>query len=286
MQDIIIYLQPEANGLRVESTVLRAIRSYPAAEDVLNIVYMANLPGDFIIKNRIVEQHYALKIRFAREGKAVFTKAMRRRFESYFKTSFDLAEVVGAFQAKERLGLSAEKLFRHWVPGEEFTKIHRQSIKKIGKLYVVNYDVPALLKKNSSDTNIFVLILRSFLSFRRNHDLMDRIFRALADQEIVTDRMPLSYILHYSKGPFEQILDGLGYIYTEQDRRVSLGDLSFFGYLFECGCRETDVLAALHQPIMTFRTEKGPVERHLFDYTYEDSFERAFDKFQTRLPVS
>ncbi|MBA7715321.1 hypothetical protein ES703_124362 [subsurface metagenome] len=283
VQDIFIYLRPEANGILVESTILKVIMDYPALGEELKFAYMANIPGSFITRNRIIEQHYRLKIFFAREGKNAFTQTMREGFEEHFRTSFAQAEIIGAFKALERLKMSHEELFHLWVPNEDFFVIHRQTIKRYGKFFIVNYDIPALLHKYHRETNIFVMILRSFLSYRENQSLMDLIYSALESAEIVTDRMPLSYILHYSKGPFEQILDGIGYVYTQGKEHVPYSDLSFFAFLSQKGLSEADILHAFENPIMHFSTASGPVERNLFDYTREDSFETAYRKFESRI---
>ena len=284
VQDIAIYLRPESNGVKVESTILQVIHKNPAYKKALQIVYLSNIPGDFIVGNRVIEEHYAVKIRFAREGKQAFTDSMRGLFEGFFACSFDKAEILGSFEALSRLGKTPEELHAIWVPREQYTEIHGQSIKKTDGVFVVNYDIPALLQMNSADTDVFSMILRSFLPYSTFHGLIKTINRALKDEGIITNPMLYYHVFHYSKGPFEQILDGIGYVYTREDEHIDLSELSFFAYLLARGCRHDAILESIRQPIMTFEGDGGQAQEHnLFAYTFEDSFEQAFEKYRSRI---
>lgn len=283
VQDIFIYLRPESNGVQVEGPLLKSIRNYPAPKDSLKIIYMANIPGSFLVKHRIIEEHNSLKLRFAMHGRELFTAAMRRAFEDYFLIPFDDADIIGSFEALKRLKLNHRELFHLWLPEKDFFTMHGQTVKKLDDIFIVNYDIPALLHMNNNRTDIFVIILRSFLPYSENHKIMDSTGRTLGEQGLLADHMPLSYILHYSKGPFEQILDGLGYAYTREERHAALPSLSFFAYLLNRGCTGKDILDTLHNPIMNFSTESGIVEKNLLLFTAEKSFEEAHRLFESRI---
>lgn len=283
VQDIFIYLRPESNGVRVEGPLLKSIRDYPAPKDSLKIIYMANIPGSFLIKHRIIEEHYSLKVRFAMLGRDLFTATMRGAFEDYFQIPFSEADIIGSFEALKRLKLTYEELFHLWLPEKDLFTIHGQTVKRFKGTYIVNYDIPALLHKNNNRTNIFVIILRSFLPYSENHKIMDLIGKTFSEQGLLAEHMPLSYILHYSKGPFEQILDGLGYAYTREEKHAALPSLSFFAYLLDKGCAREDILDAIHNPIMNFSTEPGIVEKNLLHLTAEKSFEEAYQLFESRI---
>lgn len=283
VQDIFIYLRPESNGVRVEGPLLKSIRDYPAPKDSLKIIYMANIPGSFLIKHRIIEEHNSLKVRFAVHGRDLFTSAMRRAFEDYFQIPFSEADIIGSFEALKRLNYTYEELFHLWLPEKDLFTIHGQTVKRFKDIFIVNYDIPALLHKNNNQTNIFVIILRSFLPYSENHKIMDLIGKTLSEQGLLAEHMPLSYILHYSKGPFEQILDGLGYAYTREEKHSALSSLSFFAYLLEKGCIREDILDAIQNPIMNFSTESGIVEINLLNFTAEKSFKEAYQLFESRI---
>ena len=284
VQDIAIYLRPESNGVKAERTILSVIHKNPAYKKALQFVYLSNIPGDFIVANRVIEEHYAVKILFAREGKRAFTDSMRGRFEEFFSCPFDQAEILSAFEALGQLRKTPEELHEIWVPQGQYTEIHGQSIKKTGGVFIVNYDIPALLHKNTAGTDVFSMILRSYLPYSEFHGLIKTITAALKEEGIITNPLLYSHVFHYSKGPFEQILDGIGYIYTRGDEHIDLTELSFFAYLMTRGCERDAILAAIRQPIMPFEAGQGRTQEHnLFVYTFEDSFEEAFDKFQSRI---
>ena len=283
VQDIFIYLRPESNGIEVEGPLLKSIRDYPAPKDSLKIIYMANIPGSFLIKHRIIEEHYSLKVRFAMHGRDLFTAAMRQAFEDYFQIPFNEADIIGSFEALKRLNYTYEELFHLWLPEKDLFTIHGQTVKRFKGIFIVNYDIPALIHKNNNRTNIFVIILRSFLPYSENHEIMNLTGKSLSEQGLLADHMPLSYILHYSKGPFEQILDGLGYAYTREEKHAALPSLSFFAYLLERGCVREDILDAIHNPIMNFSTESGIAEKNLLHFTAEKSFKEAYQLFESRI---
>jgi hypothetical protein len=237
-----------------------------------------------MVENRIIEEHYALNIHFAKKGKGAFTEGMILQFERYFDEKFDSASIIGPFEALELLEMTEEELFRIWVPVEDFTRINGQIVKKYADHYIVNYDIPALLQKNSTRTDVFSMILRSFLPYEKFHKLINSINGALEVEGIITNPVLYSHVFHYSKGPFEQILDGKGYIYTKEDQHIDLSELSFFSYLISNGCKREDILKAIDNPILRFTVNGGKTEEHnLFVYTYNDSYEEALLKFRSRI---
>jgi len=280
-QDIFLYLRPETNGLLVESMLFRVLKLYSAK---CQVVYLANVPGDFIVKNKIIEQHYAVKINFAKRGKKAFTPAMRQEFEKYFGISFKSAKIIGAFKALEILSLSEEELFRLWVPPENYTQIHGQSIKQNGDYFIVNYDIPAILHKNSRKMDIAVMIFRSFLGIKEFHHMVKDMRKKLIDEKVITPDRPLARTFHYSHGPFEQILDGIGYLYTENGKHLPLESISFFAFLIKNNCTNQEVLKAVKNPLMKFKiNSRKIIEENIFSYTTDDTYADALEKFKQRI---
>jgi hypothetical protein len=278
VQDIVLYLRPETNGVRTESCMLRVLRDDPSYRDLYSLVYLANLPSEFMAAQRVVERRYALRIRFAREGGAAFTPTMKRAFEAHFGAAFDTAPVVGAWEALDRLAVSAEDLFEVWVDESDFARIHQQSVKRIRGLYVVNYDIPARLRRETQASDVFVMVLRSFAPYARIHALIDRMCAALEEARIISDRRPRSRIFHYSTGPFAQVLDGSCYVYDPAP--VERARLSCYAYLLGRGVRPDVIDHALERQIMRFATPSGVVERHIFEHTYECSYAEALERLQ------
>ncbi len=282
-QDVFLYLRPETNGVLVESLLLRVVKSDRFCSRC-SVVYLANMPGEFVVRNRIIEQHYAPKIMFARCGKICFTRAMQEKFEAFFRVPFSRAKIIGAFSSQRALGLSYEDLFRLRVTEGDFTVIEGQSIKKYRDHFIVNYDIPAILHKNSRRTDFAVMIFRSLLSREEFHALVEEMREMLVSEKIITSDRPLARTFHYSSGPFEQILDGIGYLFANNGVHLPLPSISFFAYLLENGFYQGSILQALKNPIMRFRQpDGGSVEENLFHYTYNETFAGALAKFESRV---
>lgn len=278
-EDVFVYLRPETNGVRVESLLLRTIRDKPRYRDNITIAYLANVPGDFIAQNRIVEEHYADRIYFTLNGRAAFTPDMRRRFETFFQESFDKAEILGAFEAIRRNGWSSDHLFELRVEAEDVCVINGQSVKRIQGQYVINYDMPAILRKNHARTDIAVMILRSNLESEEFQQLLHDIRANLVEGEVLSAATPLSHALHHSKSPFEQILDAKGYLYQPDGSHCQFETVRFTDWLLRSGVDLNVIRGLLRFPILVFRDpESGIVEEHLFVYTEGDSYGTAQQK--------
>ncbi len=277
-RDIFVYLRPETNGVLVESSLLRVIEVNPLYRDNTQLVYLANIPGGFIKKNRIIEDHYRYKMPFARYGGSIFTEKMRERFEGYFDETWDEEKVIGAYDALEALKLTEEELFEIRVPQEEVLNINCQVVKKINDLYVVNYDIPALLHKNNSQTDIAVMLFRSMLSRSDFHAMIDEMDESLVECGVISKIGSFRRAFHYSRGPFEQMLDARGHLYTENGAHIPLEQMQFCSFLRTRGILCSEIEKALDNPIMTFRTETGEiVEECIYVYTQDVSYRQAYE---------
>jgi len=278
--DIFVYLRPETNGVIVESTLLRVIRNNSNYKNRIKLVYLANIPGDFIVENRIVEEHYGYKLYFTVKGKAVFTPFMKERFENYFHTPFEEAPIIGAFEALRVFNISHNELFEIRVPEEDMLLVDDQSIKKIDGYFVINYDIPAIINRNNYQTDIATMILRTNHSYDIIHEMIQDMGDALIKANILKSGKPLSRIFHYSRGPFDQIRDAIGYLYDMKGEHEALGKTTFCNYLLERGITMNNILYAMRYPIMHFRADSNNIiEDSLFSYTENDSFERALEKY-------
>lgn len=282
LQDLFVYLRPETNGVKVESVLLSVIRGDPRYRERIALVYLANLPGDFIVQRRVVEHHYATRLHFTRKGKAAFTPSMRRRFEEYFHTGFEEATVLGAFEVVASGRYRWDELFDLWVSPNDLCELNGQTIKRIGDLFVINYDIPALLRKNNGSTDIAVMLFRSSLTYADFRELVRLMGRALVEHGILGERVPLARAFHFSKGPFEQILDALGFLYGERGEHLPILLTSFCDFLMRKGMAVSTILDAVRNPIMHFRNGEGDlVEEDLLVYTFGESYEGAYAKLLT-----
>ena len=281
-RDVFVYLRPETNGVEVESIIMNAVREEESCRNDVKLVYLANIPGDFIAARGLIEHHYRIRLLFALKGKKLFTKHMKKVFKSYFRCSFDKADIVGPYEAMKRLDLDEEGLFRVWVDPQNMMNVNGQSVKRINDLFVLNYDIPALLNKNNRETDIAVMIFRISGNHSDIHFLIDAIEERLSEKGIIDTRNPSGRIFHYSKGPFEELLDGSGFLYDREERNIPLEKTAFGGYLELNGVSPGQMEGALRHPIMYFKPPDGKyVENDIFSYTRDLSYEEALQRFRT-----
>jgi hypothetical protein len=279
VQDIFVYLRPETNGVLVESVLLKVIQGCPQYRTGIKLVYLANFPGEFIVENHIVERHYAHKFFFAVHGKRAFTTRMKQDFERHFHTDFESADVIGSFEALKILNLSPEQLFSVWVPDGDILHTDGQTIKRYRGRYVVNYDIPALLHKNSRSTDIAVMLFRCGVDYSDFVDLVDEMRDALVAKSILSADRPASRAFHYSKGPVEQLLDATDYLRRPNGDRVEIDELSFVVYAHDHGCTSGELLGVVRSPICLFELHDGSlVEENIFTYTATDTYAEALAK--------
>jgi hypothetical protein len=261
---------------------MSAIREEENLRDNVELVYLANLPGDFIHEKGLIEHHYRIRLLFALKGKELFTKHMKKVFKSYYRCSFDKAEILDPYEAMKHLDLDEETLFKTWVKPSDMLNINGQSIKKIKDVFVLNYDIPALLHKNNRKTDIAIMIFRTS---GRNEDIrfmIDAIEERLTDKGIINILSPSSRVFHYSKGPFEELLDSSGFLFDMEIKHISLDKTTFGRYLLENGISFEQMEGAMRQPIMYFKESEGHfIENDIFSYTKDHTYREALERFKT-----
>lgn len=255
-QDIFLYLRPETNGVQIESAILKVFSQQKSYKKDLELAYMANLPGEFMMANHVVENHYQAQLHFAVHGKAAFTPYMRYLFTRYFQVPFEKAEIYGAFTALRAFRLSPEELFSLWVDPADLLEMNGQIIKRLGDNFIVNYNIPALLHKHTQQTDIAVLMFRTRLSYPEFVATVEEVRTALVDMGYIKPTYPLGRVFHYSKGPMDQIRDGLGYLYHSNGKSIPIEDLSFCRYLFERGIQPQVLLNLIKFPVVVMDDER------------------------------
>jgi hypothetical protein len=170
----VIYVRPKTNMVGYERDILLAMtQSQSISEYILpQYIYMANVTGALVEHNNLVINHNPVRYEFALFGKELVGNypEMISEFENRFKEKFEYANIIGSFEALEKLNLSPKELLETVVSRNNFLKLYGQSIKKIGNYYVVNYDVPGIQDqynaknyqdvKDDKQANIFVLAVR------------------------------------------------------------------------------------------------------------------------------
>jgi len=274
-----VYLRPETNGIEVESVMMRTIQSSSFYREKVQLVYLANLPGSFIGKKRAIEKHYHLKIMFAKRGGKLFTAYMKHQFSEFFGIPFEKASIWGAFEALRHMGYSRTGLFNIWVPHNELLSLNGQTIKRVGDQFIVNYDIPAILMKNRDDTDMAVMILRTDLGPESIYQLMMNMVDSLKNQGLLSDGEAFTRVFHFSRSPFEQILDGIGFIYNQDGNHIDLNSINFYTYLLERGISPGEIEKILKYPIFCFQDpENGYYEKTIYTATYGMGYDEAYKK--------
>ncbi len=277
-QDIFIYLRPESNGIKVESAIMRGVGSTREFRRHIELAYLANLPGDFLIEKSVVKNHYKARILFAYYGKKIFTPYMKKKFFAHFGVKADEMPISGAYDALRLLKISENELFDLWVPSSDMLIVNGQTIKKMGNIFVVNSDIPAILHRNNNKTDIAVMIFRTDYSGDEFYNVILRMTDILIDEGILDSRSKFSHVFHYSKGPFEQILDAVGFLYDSKGNHLPLEKIKFYRYLTERGLDYNKIKHVLIDPIFQFSFENDEYEEDsIFEKTrnlgYPESFE-------------
>jgi len=269
---MVVYLRPETNGIQTESVLFRVFKD-PTWHSRVDLVYLANVPGTFLLDRGVVERHYSSRVMFARHGASAFTPAMRETFSRFFSVSFDKVQVVGAFDALSLLNVDEEALFQTWVPVYDLLDLEGQLVKRVADdLFVVNYDIPALLTKNHAGTDVAAMVFRTELSYEEFKPAVEQIRQSLVKEGLLDPGKPENRVFHWSRGPFEQLLDAQGYVYTVSDEPVPLADLAFGRFLLDKGETEESIRAALNNPFSA--------GTNLFTATLFDTFEGAYRRFK------
>ncbi|MDC7125632.1 MAG: hypothetical protein PQJ46_08685, partial [Spirochaetales bacterium] len=122
-----------------------------------------------------------------------------------------------------------------------------------------------------------------FRTFNVDEDisfLVDAIDRHLKQKGLISLKTPASRIFHYSKGPFEELLDCSGFLYDRDIKNIPLKEVSFGRFIEKRGLDIRFVERALYNPIMRFKEKDGKiVENDIFSYTKDLSYHEAYEKF-------
>lgn len=274
--DVFLHLRPESNNVTTESSLLKIVTKSEKYHNNIKMVFLANFPGNYIRKEKIVENHYSYKLRIAKEGKKAFTPKMKEAFNLWFNDNFETAEITTPFETMEKLNITAKELFALWTDEKNILSIYSNTIKKYKDFYILNYDIPAILKKNTAKTDIAVMIFRSFLPWRDFQAMIGKMIESLRLIGVVKDNIPVSHIFHYTKSPFEQIKDGLEYL-------KDLEKISFAAYLQDNKYDMKKVFHYLENPVITIIDSKTGEEKEntIFEFTKGKNYKKAAEFLKT-----
>ncbi len=256
--DVYMYLRPETNGVLTESVIMKTIVSDSRWKESVKLVYLANYPGDFIQTRHLIEHHYRLKITFARHGGRAFTPGMRSEFERKFRQDFQEEKVMGAFEALEYTGLDEESLFSYRVHDDEMLVSLGQNIKRYGDIWIVNYDIPAILHRNTFKTDIAVMVFRVNLEWMEFNKLVDMMSRHMVEAGVLAPDTAPSRAFHHSKSPWEQLLDGIDYLWgIDVSDGGAEDDISFSAFMMSRGYTRNQLRDTIRRPLIVYEDNAG-----------------------------
>jgi hypothetical protein len=265
--DVYMYLRPETNGVLTESIMMKTIVSDPKWKDAVKLVYMANYPGDFIHTRHLIEHHYRVKIHFARYGGKAFTPGMKNDFETRFQQKFDSKRIFGSFDALDYTGLDEESLFGYRVQDEDMLVALGQNIKRYGDIWIVNYDIPAILHRNTFETDIAVMVFRVKLNWDEFKEVTAAMSQHLVEAGVLSPETAPSRAFHYSKSPWEQLLDGIDYLWGVDISDGGAEDnISFGAYLMNLGYTREELKDIIRHPLVVHKNGNGELkEGNMFE---------------------
>lgn len=228
----VIAVRPETNKVTYESAILKGVSPYA------DLIYMANFSGTVVRTSKIIESQYASQLKFAQRGRdeVYHYPEMIPVIERKFNVAFDKMPLYGSYEYCRQVSgacewSSAQKLFNTIVPREEFLELHGQTIKKIDDVYIINYDIPAILTKHNKNTDIFVIAIRckdtrTELS-NINHDIYTQLLHKQGLSLIDADqRQQMEWFnkvrrtYHISNSPAKAMFDMMDYILDDDGSNI------------------------------------------------------------------
>ncbi len=251
----VIYLRPETNRVLYEKAILSCVRTCG------ELLYLANLNGSLFIRDRILESHFTSQFRFI----AAPLQELKRypqiaaRFQEHFHVAVCDARIIGSFQAVGELEVSEEDLMETVVPDTDFLDCWGQTFKKIAGAFVVNPNLPAIVKRYTSESNVFVLAVRAKEGSPRFFDELNKaIFTAVSahketpviDGEKLgslawSERIRRTY--HISTNHVMAMFDMADFVYTSETTRLGVADTPLGSWLVASGATNLEGLTRLKE---------------------------------------
>lgn len=278
-QDIFLFLRPETNNYKVESLILSVFRKSSEYKKAISVQYLANLSGKFIENTNLFRKHYAMRLFFAQRDKYALSSHMKERFEYFFSVKFETSEIIGGFEALNRLEINFEDLLRIHISEENTLHISGQTIKKIFDkngipVFVINKDLPAIFMRTYTHENCAVIMFRTTLPYEMLNEYIRKIYKVLIENNVIPfvqggdTCKKIKTVFRYSEGPFEQLRDSIEFLYHSDGTNIELSDTRFAQYLYN-----KDISYDMMKKLITF-----PLLCYQDNFTYECNESTLFEQ--------
>lgn len=240
LPSVVIYVRPKTNLLKYETAILTAVQKFG------DVTYLANINGRIFCRDFLVVQHYSTEYYFtvyAKKAIAQFPE-MVDEFEKHFQVSFNDAEIISAFDAPHFLGITQDELFNIFADEKDFKSFYGQTVKRINGYYVVNYDLPSIMRRYTPESNIFVIAVQLHSSDLDLHELNHGLFESLKNniatpiidehkytQHEWKEKVKRTY--HISKGHINAIFDMTDFIFVGDNEHLKIEETPFGKYIIE-----------------------------------------------------
>lgn len=153
---LVVYVRPETNRVLYEKAILSGVRAHG------EVIYLANLNGALFFQDRILEEHYASQFRFAADPLSELRRfpPLAARFEEHFRVRLARSRLIGSFDAVKEMGIGEEDLFGAIVPERDYLECWGQAFKHLFGWYVVNPNLPAIVRRYTPEANVFAIAAR------------------------------------------------------------------------------------------------------------------------------
>jgi hypothetical protein len=254
---IVIYVRPETNEIHYEKAIIMGVNPFG------DVIYLANLNGRLFIRDALILEHYSSQYKFAIYGKSEMEKypEIMYAFEDHFKVDFDSADIIGSFDAILKLNITDEEMFNIIVNEKDFFKFYGQTIKRINNHFVINYDMPAILKRYTPKSNVFTISIRLKNENTDLGEINQSIFEQLKKDNtplISEDNLKLldwnemiKRTYHISRNHIMAMFDMLDFIITSNNRHLGYYNTPLGKILLDVyGYSDEDLMKLKDNPIV------------------------------------
>lgn len=279
----VVYVRPKTNQIKYEKELILGIQQFA------DIVYLANLNGKLFIKNALILEHYSTQYNFSIKGKNEISMypEMIEKIESYFNKNFNEMKIIGAFDAILNLNIDADELFNIIVDEKDFLKLYGQTIKKIKDYYIVNYNIPAIIKKYIPTANVFVVAARLRDPNTNYKEIDQAIFELIKNDKAtpIIDEDKLNKLkwnekirrtYHISHNHLTAIFDMLDFVFRTDGEHIELEEIPFANHLMSKKVITREQLLSIKDYSIMYIEENGKKRlANIMSEAYNKSYEEC-----------
>ena len=246
----IVCVRPESNRLPYEAEIISVLKARA------RVTYIANLNGRLFTEGSILRSRYASQFRFARDPRAFLEQypELVLAFEEHFGVSVSEAPIRSSLGDLSAIGLSPEGLFATIVPDSDFLAVKGQTFKRIHGVYIVNYDLPAIVRRYTPEANVFVALAEAEAD---SDDFYDGLNQALHDTIASHSETPLVFgaelsslswheqvrrTYHLSTNRLQAMLDMADFVYPDASGRLDVAGTPLGAALVKAGAIGAEAL--------------------------------------------